>query len=348
MNRGEVNSYFELLQTLLIEHDLMDRPGHIYNVDETGLQLCTEPDAVIAEKGSKAVHVVKPAERGETVTVFFCCNAEGNFLPPYCIFKGVYEKEEYKTGLPPGSTIRMNRKSAYINSEIFMHWLKHHFVPRKPPGKVLLILDGHSSHMSNVEMLDYAEANNVVIFCLPSHTTAWLQPLDVGVFKSFKFFWRETCNTFFANKHQAINRMKFGALLASAWRKSATIQNATHAFEATGIYPYNPEKIPDHAFLTSVPENQIAQSSVTPLSINTGPFSGSPGSPPTSSGSSLSAVTSNTSDLTPSKLMNSLCPVPALQPSINKRGKQHAMVVTKTAVEKKVSPSPFYCGLPSL
>jgi hypothetical protein len=52
-------------------------------------------------------------------------------------------------------------------------------------GVVLLIQDGHTSHIS-IELIEAARANDVHLLCLPAHTTHLLQPSDVGVFKSFK------------------------------------------------------------------------------------------------------------------------------------------------------------------
>lgn len=52
MNRAEVQQYFNLLQTLLEEHVLFNKPGSIFNMDESGLQLNSRPGAVVAEKGS--------------------------------------------------------------------------------------------------------------------------------------------------------------------------------------------------------------------------------------------------------------------------------------------------------
>lgn len=45
--------------------------------------------------------------------------------------------------------------------------------------------------------------------------------------------------------------MQFGKILASAWNKSASVNNPTSGFSATGIIPFNRNAIPDYAFLTS-------------------------------------------------------------------------------------------------
>lgn len=186
MNREKVNEYFKLLGEIFEQNGLFNKPGSIYNMDETGLQLNNRPDHVIAEKGSKSVFSVTSGEKGETITVVTCCNAEGVFLPPACIMKGKNKKPEFEDGMPPGSVIYMSKKSAYINTTLFFDWLRFHFLPRKPIGTVALILDGHSSHCNSIEMLEFAQSEGILLICLPSHTTHYLQPLDRAVFKSVK------------------------------------------------------------------------------------------------------------------------------------------------------------------
>lgn len=83
-------------------------------MDETGLQLNNKPGQVIAAKGSKSVSAITSGEKGETISVIACCNAEGVFLLPYYIFKGKNKKEEFADGMSPGSSIKMFLKSAYV------------------------------------------------------------------------------------------------------------------------------------------------------------------------------------------------------------------------------------------
>ncbi|KAB0790069.1 hypothetical protein PPYR_15615, partial [Photinus pyralis] len=69
MNRSNVETYFSWLERTLTENDLMNKPGHIFNIDETDLQLNTRPEHVIAAKGSKNVVSISSAEKGETISV---------------------------------------------------------------------------------------------------------------------------------------------------------------------------------------------------------------------------------------------------------------------------------------
>lgn len=121
--------------------------------------------------------------------------------------------------MPSGSKIYMNEKSAYINSGLFFRWLGKHFLPRKPEGNVLLVVDSHSSHCY-VEMLEFPRQNHIAMISFPSHTTHWLQLLDSAVFK---------VSVFCCNKQLDSNK--------------------SNAFKATGIHLYNPAAIAEYAFL---------------------------------------------------------------------------------------------------
>ena len=102
MNRETVRQYFELLENVLRENDLFDKPTNVFNTDETGLQLNNKSMQVLAAKGSKNFSSLTSGEKGETISVI-ACNAEGMFLSPYSIFKGKNKKDEFVDGMPPGS-----------------------------------------------------------------------------------------------------------------------------------------------------------------------------------------------------------------------------------------------------
>lgn len=264
MNKAEVAEYFKILEDSMTVENVMLEPKCIFNMDETGLQLNNRPGHVLAKKGSKAVSTITSTEKGETITVIACCNAEGIFLPPVAIMKGKNKKPEFEDGMPPGSKVMMSQKSAYITTALFLEWLKTHFVPRKPHGKVLLLLDGHSTHCNSVEMLEYAVENDIILVSMPSHTSHYLQPLDRSVFKSLKTHFYEQVRIWLKqNVGRQVTRLTFGKLLNSAWGKSASAENAIAGFRATGVYPFNPSAIPDYAFVHEERSEIEAQSQNT-------------------------------------------------------------------------------------
>lgn len=256
MNQKEVGEYFELLDKMMTEMNLHDKPSNIFSMDESGIQLNNKPgsDAVLAIKNS-VVQKVTSGEKGETISVVVCVSAEGNFLPPYCIFKGKKMNNAYMLNMPPGSKIFMSQKSAYVNSEIFHDWFKNHFLMRRPPGKTLLILDGHSSHM-NVQTLQLASENEVEFLCLPSHCTHYLQPLDRTFFKPLKtFYYQECAKEVKRSPDHRVTRFTFGRVLFESWKCAAQVKTGISGFSSTGIYPFNPNAVPDYAFIATVPHD---------------------------------------------------------------------------------------------
>ena len=250
MNKTEVAKYFNMLGGILDREGLHQCPHKIYNVDETGLPMINRPGIVLAQKGERSVVSITDTERGENVTVVGCCNATGQYIPPYVIMKGKRMKEDFKDGLPPASELAMSDTS-YINTGLFLEWLKF-FRQHAVAGKVLLIIDGHSSHVKSTTILEYCIANDIILVCLPSHTTKYLQPLDRSVYKSLKSNFQNVTNLFKRrNPELSITKYRFGALFNAAWERSATIANATSGFRASGIYPFDPSAIPNEAYLPS-------------------------------------------------------------------------------------------------
>lgn len=252
VNREDVNDFFTLLAQVYEDNDLGHHPDQIFNMDETGIQINNKPGKVIASKGAKDVYTLTSCEKGENVTVIACCNAQGNFMPPVLIYKGTYSKPQFSEGLPPGSQIFMNKKSSYINSELFMKWFEEIFLQNKSPGKALLILDGHSAHSNNIRLLEVAKENNVTLLCLPSHTTHALQPLDRAFFRPLKvYFTQEAKSWMIMNKDKRLTRYDVSKLIGKAWGKAASVSNGIAALKSCGIYPYDPNAIPEHYFSLS-------------------------------------------------------------------------------------------------
>ena len=60
--------------------------------------------------------------------------------------------------------------------------------PLTESGLVVLIFDGHYSHVS-LELIKLARDTSIHLLCLPPNTMYILQPLDVGLFAVLKKHW---------------------------------------------------------------------------------------------------------------------------------------------------------------
>jgi len=66
--------------------------------------------------------------------------------------------------------------------KLFPNWLTHFAEIMVPniSGKILVRLNGHSTHTQNTEALQLARDSGAIMVSLPGRTTYRLQPLDVA------------------------------------------------------------------------------------------------------------------------------------------------------------------------
>ena len=149
------------------------------------------------------------------------------------------------------NTLFCNSENGWINQDIYLKWFEF-FIKNIPPARpVLLIQDGHGSHIS-IELIEMARENEIHLLCLPAHTTRILQPLDVGVFKSFKSHFSKACHAYIA-KHpgRVVTTDIIAALVAEAWPHSCTPVNILSGFKKCGIFPINPRAVSDRQLAPS-------------------------------------------------------------------------------------------------
>jgi len=146
MNRPAIEKYFSILGKELRRLGLTDKPGCIYNCDESGLSLVPDTCNIVGRKGKKNIHQVTSAERGVLTTVLPCYNASGYYMPPMVIFKDKRLSDGLKSNMPDGTLVSIS-DTGYMNKELFQIWL-HHFKKhlQDPTSPALLILEGHGSH----------------------------------------------------------------------------------------------------------------------------------------------------------------------------------------------------------
>ncbi len=109
--------------------------------------------------------------------------------------------------------------------------------------KILLVLDGHGTHTS-VENVAFCRANQIYVSLIPPHTSHVIQPLDIGIFNSYKAAYRQSVS------NSSISDIRYSwpseatqqrlimlgrSLIANA--KSVTKAHIRRAFFHSGIYP---------------------------------------------------------------------------------------------------------------
>ncbi len=244
-NPDIISDFFGKVGSLYGRLNLLSKPMQIFCADETGISVVHKPGKVVAQLGRHNVYSITSAERGKTHTVLACVSASGYILPPFMVYPRKRSvPDNLKLGAVP-NTVFCNSENGWINSDLYIEWLKF-FTRNIPPIRpVLLIQDGHSSHIS-ISVIEFSRENGIYILCLPAHTTHILMPLDVGVFKSFKSNFSKACTHYIASHPgRVVTTDVLASLVAEAWSRSFTLLNIMGGFKKCGLFPFNPSAVDD-------------------------------------------------------------------------------------------------------
>jgi len=140
---------------------------------------------VIAAKGTKKVQQCTSGSKTQ-ITFFTCASSSGQTIPPMVIFSG----KNFNSVLAKGevsATLYGMPSSGWMEQELFADWLLHHYLTHAVASRpLMLLLDGHSSHYT-LKLVKLAAEHDVILFCLPPHTTADSQPLDTICFTQYLY-----------------------------------------------------------------------------------------------------------------------------------------------------------------
>ena len=156
-------------------------PNDIYNCDETGLYFRGLPDRGFVPGSKKASGGKIPKER---LTILFTCNMSGNHkLKPLIIGKSMRPRG-FPRNIDSLPVKYASNGKAWMTSQIFLKFLNEWDRKlRLSNRKIALLLDNATCHPKTT-------LTNIQLQFLPPNTTSILQPLDNGIIKCFKGFYR--------------------------------------------------------------------------------------------------------------------------------------------------------------
>lgn len=128
-------------------------------------------------------------------------------------------------------------------------------------------MDGHNSH-TTYKLCNFAAKHNIIILCLPPHTTHRLQPCDVGVFGPLAGTWKKEVNLASA-EYIEIRKHNLIRIYSKARSTAFAPETIRNAFRTTGIWPFNPSAIEVDAFApalnTTTQSAQLVPAILPPL-----------------------------------------------------------------------------------
>ena len=216
----------------------ISNPDQIWNADETGFSLCPKSGRVLAMRGSKDVYQVTENSK-EQVTTLCAVNAAGTVVPPMHVFAGKRFKFDPMNGSVPNAYFGKSDKG-WINTQLFYKWLEEHFIKRTATIRPLvLLIDGHSSHI-DIDTSKLCRDNNVLLYCLPPHSSHITQPLDVGFYGPLKAAWRKAVAKYaLDNVGKSVTKYTFAEVFKEAWVNTVKLSTIVNSFRCAGIWPVN-------------------------------------------------------------------------------------------------------------
>ncbi|EED17288.1 pogo transposable element, putative [Talaromyces stipitatus ATCC 10500] len=244
-----IQGHFDRVRDIISEYGIL--PEDIYNFDETGfaMGLCATAKVITGSDRYARPKLLQPGNR-EWVTAIEATNSTGWALPSYVIFKA---KKNVRLGwfdeLPDDWRINIS-DNGWTTDQIGLEWLKTHFIPLTS-GRTLgtysmLILDGHGSHLT-AEFDRTCTDHKIIPVCMPPHSSHLLQPLDVGCFAVLKRYYGQLVEQRMRLGFNHIDKIgfltAFHRLARTVAYKAQTIRNS---FTATGLVPFNPDRVLQH------------------------------------------------------------------------------------------------------
>ncbi len=245
-------------------------PVRLWNVDETGITIVQHKTTqVIGRKGKRQVASLSSAERGRLITVVTCMSAGGQHMPAKLIWPRQRMNPTLMNGTPPGTTYSCH-ESGWIQTDSFAEWFTEfiHFTKPTEQDPVVLVLDGHYSHVRNLGVILEARKNFVSIVCLPPHCTHRMQPLDKSFMSPFKTKYALEIEMWLKhNPGKKVSIYQVGELFGRAFLKAASYSTAVNGFRATGLFPTDRNYFTADDFAIDSKDKEKTPESLKPVEI---------------------------------------------------------------------------------
>jgi hypothetical protein len=250
-----IKSYFDNLGELLREHKYP--PSAIYNVDETGFWIGSSRKSVVLLDQFDRRREKKQPGRQEWITSLECVSASAVTLPPCLIFKGQNLNSGWIPNETPAGWKFITSKKGWTSDLIGFEWLKTHFQPfvsKLTNLRHLLIIDGHSSHVT-ARFIAFCITSKIDLFLLPPHSSHKTQPLDLSIFGPLK-----TAINLEVDRIFRLPRVEWTSAYIKARARCFRPSSIESGFRKAGIYSFNPEILLSTITpppRTPSPENQV-------------------------------------------------------------------------------------------
>ena len=264
-----VKNFYEMLKKTL--HQI---PHLLYNLDET--YCCTNKNGKIVVPEGRYPFIGEEQNFGH-ITAALTCNAAGESLNPFLILPTLMNLPKELIELQ-SQCIFASSPTGWMTSNLFLIWAiffcneinhkKEALVPiygsQILRQTCFLILDGHKSRL-NAIAIELLYANNIRVICLPSHSSHVTQPFDVVLARPFKTYFQKQVQILPAWLEERLQNLNSTAKkrytrvlnIIDAWKQASISKNVCSAWEKSGLYPLNVNRVLSNPYVRETQENDV-------------------------------------------------------------------------------------------
>ena len=239
----EIEAFFQRYNDAITRYNV--DATNIWNVDETGLFIRHIDKQ---EENLKENSRLQSGNKKEVTTVVEAISAVGEKISyPLDIFKGQSHERRLRGTDNSFDWAYALSYEDWIGVGHFQQWVRKVFIPftapRNPQEYRILIMDNHAA-LYDEELKQFLKEARVIPIYLPTNCLYFMQPLDVGVFKSAKDHYRQLVGNYckIANA-QVVPKDKFIQFWTSSREQAMTKETILNAFEKAGLWPIDKQRV---------------------------------------------------------------------------------------------------------
>ncbi|XP_015114565.1 uncharacterized protein LOC107039464 [Diachasma alloeum] len=244
--------------------DVLDLPGSIFYVEESGVLVCPKSGVILGPKSERRTSETSGTEK-EFITVLCTFSAAGDIVPPMVVYPYKRIPTHIQVLFPDKWTIAKS-ETGLIATTTFQDYVIKSFHPwcLKENVQFPVIIFTHSQkHHVTAELHEFCVKNEIIIYSLPLHSTGMMRRFDSAVLKPLRNFWKRKIDEGKQPGVKAITKTTFAPLCKRSIDEFLGDERERiikEGFKIVGLFPFDENAVDYSKCLPEAAQEKISES----------------------------------------------------------------------------------------
>lgn len=163
-----IRNWFAQVKAYLKEEkaeDILDDPSRIFNLDETGVQVCPKTGKVLGQRGERNNYTIATGQEKQSITVLCCYSASSQWIDPLIVYPHLRIPGSITSTMPVDAAVGRSPLGWMIGATFYEYMANvfyEQLVEDNVKFPVLVFLDGHKSHIS-MELHEFCVSKRILL-----------------------------------------------------------------------------------------------------------------------------------------------------------------------------------------